>query len=211
MDPPAFLTARLVPVLDEARARGFLGPGPVEAHVAHALGFAAVIEPVVPDVALDLGSGGGLPGLVLALVWPSATWVLLDAGQRRTAFLSEAVAALDLGDRVTVERARAEECGRHPDRRARFDLVTARSFGPPAVVAECAAPFLRVGGLLVVSGPPEAADDRWPAEGVALVGLASRRPGVVTGTAHFEVLEQGSPCPDRFPRRVGVAAKRPLF
>jgi 16S rRNA (guanine527-N7)-methyltransferase len=91
--------------------------------------------------------------------------------------------------------------------------VTARGFGRPAITAECAAPFLRLGGLLVVSEPPPssvaAAGERWPADGLALCGLAPER---VWATAfHYRSLRQSSPCPDRLPRRVGVPAKRPLF
>ena len=93
--------------------------------------------------------------------------------------------------------------------RAAFDLVVARSFGPPAVVAECAAPFLRVGGRLAVSEPPTG-EDRWPPAPLAELGLeATERRDV--GGAHVQLLRQTAPCPDRYPRRTGVPTKRPLF
>ncbi|HET7718635.1 MAG TPA: RsmG family class I SAM-dependent methyltransferase [Acidimicrobiales bacterium] len=187
-----------------ARARGFLGPGPVEEHIAHALAFARAWGAPPPAQALDLGSGGGLPGLVLADLWPGTAWVLLDASERRTTFLAEVAPPS-----VTVRRARAEEAGREPALRGAFELVTARSFGPPPVTAECAAPFLRPGGRLVVSEPPDGAD-RWPAEGAALVGLVPLR-RTVTAVGSFQVLVQERPIDDRFPRRVGLPAKRPLF
>ncbi len=161
--------------------------------------------------ALDLGSGAGLPGLVLALEWPAAEVALLDANERRTAFLERAVDRLGIGDRVRVVHGRAEEIGRRAAERGRHDAVVARSFASPPVVAECSAPFLRVGGLLITSEPPRESStaDRWPADGLALVGLsASRR---VDGDFGYRVAEQQSPCPERFPRRVGVPAKRPLF
>lgn len=197
----------LLAVLEEARSWGFLGPGPVADHVAHAEAFAAAVS-LPPDRALDLGSGGGVPGLVLAGRWPTTRWVLLDSQERRTAFLAGAVARLGWQDRVQVVRARAEEAGRDPDLRAAFDLVTARSFGPPAVTAECAAPFLRVGGHLLVSEPPEAVD-RWPAAGLAPLGLEVV--GVRTGAHRMAALEQITGCPDSYPRAVGRPAKRPLF
>lgn len=159
---------------------------------------------------LDLGSGAGLPGLPLALRWPATSWALLESGGRRCAALREAVAALALGARVVVVEARAEEAGRDPDLRATFDLVTARAFGAPAVTAECGAPFLRAGGRLAVSEPPAPAPARWPSTGLAQLGLAAAAP-VAIGTVHLQVLEQRRPCPDRFPRRTGVPAKRPLF
>jgi 16S rRNA (guanine527-N7)-methyltransferase len=149
----------LVPVLEEARGLGFLGPGPVEAHLDHAAGYAAALEAHEgagwsPPRAADLGSGAGVPGLPLALHFPATRWTLVEASVRRAAFLRAAVSRLGVRDRITVVEDRAEAVGRDPDSRGRFDLVVARSFGPPAVVAECAAPLLRVGGRAVVSEPP---------------------------------------------------------
>ena len=138
----------LLAVLDRSRALGFLGPGPVEDHLHHALAFArAVATP--PARALDLGAGGGLPGLVLASrIWPGTSWTFLDAQQKRTEFLREVVTDLGLDDRVAVITERAEVLGRSPDHRGVYDLVVSRSFGPPAVTAECGAPLLRPGGRL---------------------------------------------------------------
>ena len=204
-DDPAIGHA-LLAVLERARDRGFLGPGPVEAHLANAEGFARAC-PVPPAQALDLGSGGGVPGLVLALIWPDSSWVLLEAMARRCAFLREAVADLDLIGRVAVDEDRAERAGREETRRGTFDLVTARSFARPAVTAECAAPFLRVGGRLLVSEPPDA-PHRW--DGVAALGMVES--GLVVGAAsHIRVLEQVALCGSRYPRRVGVPEKRPLW
>lgn len=206
-------TSLLEGVLLEARDVGFLGPGPVGPHIEHARGFAVAYgDPRGPALALDLGSGAGLPGLVLALMWPKVELVLLDANKRRTTFLERAVIELGVTDRVRVVRGRAEEIGRHDAERRRYDLVVARSFATPPVVAECAAPFLRVGGLMITSEPPEESPptgERWPADGLGLLGLSpSRR---VENGFSYRVAEQQIACPDRFPRRVGVPAKRPLF
>jgi 16S rRNA (guanine527-N7)-methyltransferase len=205
--------AALLATLDEARALGFLGPGPVARHVAHARGFAWAVDATgpVPSRVLDLGSGGGIPGLVLAVMWPSATVALVDAGTRRTDFLRRAVERCQLSDRVTVVQGRAEALGRTPELRGAFQLVVARSFGPPAVTAECAAPFLEVGGALVVSERPasDGGEDRWDDRGLGQLGLGV--PAVQRGEFGYAVIRQDSPCPDRFPRRVGVPQKRPLF
>jgi 16S rRNA (guanine527-N7)-methyltransferase len=199
---------RIGHVLAKAQDRGFIGPGPIAAHIDHSLAFASQM-PTAPRQAVDLGSGGGLPGLVMAVLWPDSHWVLLDASKRRTAFLSEAVSELELSDRVDVLCQRAEEAGRDPGLRGQADLVVARAFGPPAVTAECAAPLLRVDGSMVVAEPPGGASDRWPAGPLSLLGLVPDR-------AHhtpvaFQRMRQVKLCPGRYPRRTGIPAKRPLY
>ncbi len=217
-----------------ARELGFLGPGPIDRHLLHAQGFVDLAKSEsqgmpAPQI-LDLGSGGGLPGLVLADQWPEATLALLDANQRRTNFLRRIVISCGFQNRVRVVQGRAEVSGRDPFLRGAFEGVVVRSFGPPAVVAECAAPFLRIGGWLIVSEPPpevvsagrpegvgagdlrEAAQDesgRWPAELLAQVGLAPV--AFVQQEFGYQVLRQFELCPERFPRRDGVPSRKPLF
>jgi 16S rRNA (guanine527-N7)-methyltransferase len=210
----------LLEILREAREAGYLGPGPIGPQVRHAQGFAAVGRRLAADGPprprlIDLGSGGGLHGLVVAAEWPEAVVVLLDSSERRVAFLHRAVSRLGLGGRVTVRQERAEVCGRQEGFRGGFDGVLARSFGRPAVVAECSAPLLRVGGWLVVSEPPAdgaAPGDgavRWPLTPLKELGL---EPIELTHQEFdYQSLRQLDPCPERFPRRNGVPAKRPLF
>jgi 16S rRNA (guanine527-N7)-methyltransferase len=159
-----------------------------------------------PELFLDLGSGGGLPGLALMEHWPETQAVLLDANRRRCVFLQEAVDALDLAGRVSVDHRRAEEAGRDPQRRAACDMVVSRGFGPPAVTAECGAPFLRVGGLLIVSEPPEDVQERWT--GVEEFGLVREH---APATSAYAIFRQRFGCPERYPRRTGIPAKRPLW
>ncbi|MDQ3679967.1 MAG: class I SAM-dependent methyltransferase [Actinomycetota bacterium] len=145
------------------------------------------------------------------MAWPEATVVLLDASERRTQFLTTAVRRLELGPpRVGVVRGRAEAVGRQGKWRRAADLVVARGFGRPALVAECAAPLLREGGRLIVSEPPEERDGRWPEAGLEPLGLSS----TTTVRRHgrwYQILHQAGPCPERFPRRPGMPGKRPLF
>ncbi len=211
------MTATLIGLLERSRQLGFLGPGPVEAHLPHALAFARVPQPD-PARALDLGAGGGLPGLVLAAtVWPSTSWTFVDANVRRTDFLREAVEALGIGDRVEVVTERAEVVGHDGDHRGAYQLVVARSFASPAVTAECAAPLLQVGGRLLVSEPPDVdLEVRWPREPLAEIGFgpptAHTEVLAEGGTVHLAVLQLRNVAPRaRLPRRVGVPAKRPLF
>lgn len=203
------MTDQLDAVLARSRELGFLGPGPVEEQRSHAKAFGDAIDSQGVATALDLGSGGGLPGLVLAAALPTVRWVLLDGMVRRTAFLASAVAELGWTDRVEVVTLRAEEAARQPERRGAFDLVVARSFAPPAVTAECAAGFLRAGGQLVVSEPPGSTGARWSTTGLDELGLVLTE--VVPGPPSFARLRQAAPAPARFPRRVGVPGKRPLW
>lgn len=200
-------------VLGRARELGFLGPGPIAGHIAHSHGFAAAFGDTPPARVADLGSGGGVPGLVLALVWPDSAVSLIDANERRTAFLAEAVELLGLSERVAVVRGRAEEVARDPDHRSQYDGVVARGFGPPPVTAECAAPLLAVGGRLVVSEPPEDLA-RWDTDGLGQLGLdpgAGIEVSVSDGLAHYRVFRAVMACPDRYPRRTGIPGKRPLW
>ena len=192
-------------VLARAQAIGLLGPVPIGDHVNHARAMAvAVGEP--PAEFVDLGAGGGVPGLVLALEWPAARGVLIDSRQRVCAFLEGALGELGLDHRVAVGGGRAEDLARDPAYRGRFGVVTARSFGPPAVTAECGVGFLRPGGRLVVSEPPEPPEaDRWPAEGLAQLGL------VLEAAGRFAVLQLGEAVGERWPRRPGRPERRPLW
>ena len=116
-----------------------------------------------------------------------------------------------MAERVRVERGRAEELARSTHLRGVADVVTSRSFGAPAVTAECAVGFLAgPGSVLLVSEPPDADPDRWPEEPLLRMGL---RPG---GTwtrdgATVREITVVSPCPDDLPRRVGVPSRRPAY
>lgn len=209
------MTTPLLELLAESRQLGFLGPGPVGPHEDHALAFASLIDEP-PARALDLGAGGGLPGLVLAArCWPATRWTFLDAQERRTTFLRRAADRLGLGDRVDVILARAETLGHDPAHREGYDLVVARSFGSPPVTAECGAPLLRVGGRLVVSEPPgDETARRWPTTGLAVVGMGPAELVEVPmddATIHLVRSTKLVPVEDRYPRRVGIPAKRPAF
>jgi 16S rRNA (guanine527-N7)-methyltransferase len=206
--------APLLAILEQARELGYLGPGPIDRHIEHACGFADVLERRFPEVTttpmrfVDLGSGGGIPGLVLLRRWPLSWWCFLDTNQRRMGTLCEALDALGASDRSEVICGRAEEESGRPGLRGTIHGVVARGFGPPAVTAECASPLLMVGGSLVVSEPPEERP-RWDSDGLALLGLA----GNTTNAGGFRFFEaaQVTLCPNRYPRRTGIPGKRPLF
>jgi 16S rRNA (guanine527-N7)-methyltransferase len=202
---------RLKALLEDGRERGMLGPGPVEAHLEHGETLAAAVDVDFAGRFLDLGSGGGIPGLVLLAAWPHATGTLLDARRRRCWFLEAAVRAGGMEARASVACGRAEELARRPDLRADYDLVVARGFGSPATTAECAVGFLRQGGRLVVSEPPGDPDPgRWPAAGLGELGLAG--PEVRGGNGgRFAILIAEAKAGEQWPRRAGVPGRRPLW
>ena len=180
--------------LAEARALGFLGPGPLEAHVASARAFQAALGPVEGRV-LDLGSGGGVPGLLLAAWYSDVRWTLLDRHRRRTSFLARAVATLGWVGRVDVVRTPAEAAAHDPTFRGRFAAVTARSFGPPAITAEVAVAFLAPGGRLLVAEPPEPEPSRWPQDGLVRVGLQRQAARDDAVAVFSQVIVPGSTVP----------------
>lgn len=106
--------------------------------------------------------------------------------------------------------ARVEEIARDPELVEVFDLVTARSFGPPAVTAECGAQFLKVGGVMIVSEPPVDTDsNRWNRAKLADLGLVAE--GRIRHGAAYEVLVKTHSTPSEYPRTIGTPRKRPLF
>ncbi len=188
------MPATVAEVLAEALRLGHLGGESVDAHIEHGRRFLAALPYSVLRV-LDLGSGGGIPGLVLAADRPEWNVVLLDRRAQRTDFLLRAIGRLGIHN-VEVITGDASVLAHHVEHRGAYNAVVARAFGPPAATAEAAAGFLRVGGVLVVSEPPDPDAGRWPADALAGLGLALEHP--VLG---FVRLRANSSCPGKFPRR----------
>lgn len=195
-------------LLEESKAWGFLGPGPVDQHIAHSMTYVHAIADA--RTVLDLGSGGGVPGLVLATVLNTTEFALLDSNVRRCEFLRRATEQLGMTGRVRVIEGRAEELARDDELRHHFDAVVARSFGPPSVVAECAVGFLDNQGVLVVSEPPGDTSSRWDPKGLAILGLAVGE-RISTPDGSLQVIQAVSYCDDKYPRKTGTPTKRPLF
>lgn len=164
---------------------------------------------------VDVGSGGGLPGLPLKIALPDLRLTLVESVGKKAAFLQETVSQLRLPD-VRVVNARAEEAAREPEHRDSYDVALARALGKLPVVIELCAPFLASGGLLVAmrKGDLEA-EIQAAAPAFKALKLWSRVPvlieveGLRDGRG-LVVGEKYAPTPDAYPRRPGLPTKRPL-
>ena len=157
----------LLAALATIRDRGAIGESSLPHAVGHAEHFAALLDHGVHVV--DLGSGGGLPGLVVAVRRADVSLTLVERRASRADLLRRAVVALQLGARVEVLTADVRELARAG---RRFDAVTARSFAAPLMVARLAAPLCTAGGVALVSEPPAATTERWPETALAELGWA---------------------------------------
>lgn len=199
----------LLAVLTRSQQLGFVGPGELATHIEHARGHAAAARPASGQYWCDLGSGGGVPGLIMAIDHRNISMTLLDRSQRRTEFLAEAVRQLDLEDRVQIACGDAAELAHDPQHRHRYDGIVSRAFGPPAAVAECSTGLLRLGATLIVSEPPTSTATRWPAAPLSRLGLRLvKRLGT---TPAFAVLERHTIADATYPRPWKKIRKRPQF
>ena len=201
------MTEQLRACLREAQRTGSVGSGALEDHLEQAAGYTVPFGGQLDGTCVDLGSGGGLPALPLALAHPHTTWTLVEAWARRAALLRRFLRLLELTDRVSVMAERAELVGRGL-RRATADVVTARSFAPAAVTLESAAPLLRPGGVVVLSVRVD--DAAWPTPVLDELGLG-RVADWQVGPHHYRSAVAVAACAERFPRRPGIPERSPLF
>jgi 16S rRNA (guanine527-N7)-methyltransferase len=184
----------------------------VDVHVADSLS-ALVLPPVAAATRVaDLGSGAGFPGLALAAALPHAHVALVEAAVRKCAFLSRAVETMGLAN-VEVVHARAETWS---DGVGEHDLVSARALDALPVLCEYAAPLLALGGSLVAwKGARDAGEEADGAAAAAEVGLElvdvrPVQPYPASRDRHLHLYSKVRPTPNRYPRRAGMARKRPI-
>jgi 16S rRNA (guanine527-N7)-methyltransferase len=162
----------------------------------------------------DLGSGAGLPGLVLAAAQPEAGVDLIESLDRKCEFLRDAIERMGL-DNVTVVCERSEDWASAAGRES-YDVVTARAVGRLATLAELASPLLRDGGVLAAwkgaRSAEEEAEVSRAADRLAIepIEIRSVRPYPASRDRHIHLLRKNGPTPNGLPRRPGMAAKRPF-
>ena len=200
---------QLVKVLERAQNLGHIGPGKIDSYVEHAISHLSAADPADGARWCDLGSGGGLPGLVVAVERPDLILTLLDRSLTRGEFLEQAVRQLDVVDNVEVVEGDATALAHNNLYRGAFDGVFCRSFGSPSATAECAIGFLGGTGCLVVSEPPEVSPQRWPLKSLQALGFAGAE--IVDGPPRFAKLAVATPPGLDVPRTWKQIIKKPLF
>jgi 16S rRNA (guanine527-N7)-methyltransferase len=204
---------RYLALFDEWRFRVRLtGARSAEALVMLVAGALCVL-PFVPESGrlADLGSGAGVLGLPIAILRDKLRVVLVEATQKKAAFLTLAARRLELAN-VEVVSARAEDLGRDVVHRGRYDMVAARALAPVRVLVEYALPLMKVGASAVLPKGRRAADEvRAAARALQIVGgnaiLHAPRPPLCSAIV---VINKTTPTPDGYPRRAGIPERRPL-
>jgi 16S rRNA (guanine527-N7)-methyltransferase len=173
-------------------------------HVDESLRLLERADPAPGSTIVDVGSGAGLPGVVVAIVRPDLRVALLESDARKQAFLTHVAGLLALRG-VSVVAARAEVAGHQSGLRESFDAALSRAAAPPPTLCELALPLLRVGGRLCAL----VADTRAAAAAseVAARLCGGDRPRAADGVL---VIDKIAPTPPAYPRRPGVPSRRPL-
>jgi len=173
-------------------------------HVEQSLHLLEIADPPEGAAVVDIGSGSGAPGLVVAVARPDLAVTLVEADGRKAAFLVHVAGMLGL-DGVGVAPVRAEEAGHDPGLRERFDRALSRAAAKPRVLVELALPLLRPGGLLcaLVTDAPAAARSCRAAAAVLGGGEPAGEAGTLT-------VPKVARTPAEFPRRPGVPTRHPL-
>jgi len=185
-------------------------------HLLDAVAEVTLLDTTGARSAVDLGSGGGIPGIPLAIARPDVRWLLVDSVGKKAAAMQEFVDALGLAN-VSVVAERAETLGQSPDHRERHDFVAARACASLPVLAELAMPLLAIGGTLLAWKGRLAESDEEVRHGQAalellggdLAGIRPAGPAVLDGHT-FVVARKDRPTPPRYPRRPGEPSRRPL-
>lgn len=164
---------------------------------------------------LDLGTGGGFPGIPLAVLRPDMQVVLMDSVLKKLNFIEIAAAKLEIKN-VKIMHMRAEEGGRRRKTRESFDVVTARAVKMLPVIAEWAMPFVKVGGIFAAMKGPGAEEELKDAGKILqeLQGeLIEKKDLELLGGEKRSILyfRKTGPCPKTYPRKVGIAEKKPVI
>lgn len=194
-------------LLDANRRVNLTGAGTPEELLPHVLDSLTVL-PFVQAPLIDVGSGGGLPGIPVALASGVPT-TFVEATAKKAAFLSEVIAELGLAGSVVCERA--EDAARNGSLREAFASATARAVSSAPTALELTVPFLRIGGCAILQrGAMDQRERDAVTDATPMLGASTVEEHILSGQRRLLIIRKASPTPTRFPRRTGIPEKRPL-
>lgn len=164
----------LIAILSAARTLGTLGSAPVDTVIRHALGFAHALDGVSGTV-LDLGTGAGVPGLIVAAARPDLRLVLVDRRAARIDALTRGIRRQHWGDRIEALCADVSGLVGSAVHEGQYAAAVSRGFGPPEETLRYAARAVADGGRVVISEPPQASGSRWDGDTLLAAGGTERR------------------------------------
>jgi 16S rRNA (guanine527-N7)-methyltransferase len=179
-------------------------PAELAPHILDSL----TLVPYIQASLVDVGSGGGLPAIPLAIA-TGLPITLVESVTKKAAFLEAAIGTLGLNGRVIPQRA--ELAGRDPELREQFGSATARAVSSAPTVLELVIPFLKVGGIAVLQrGKMDPRERNAVVDAAPMLGAELAEEVALNGDRRILVVRKTMPTPTRFPRRAGVPEKRPL-
>ena len=187
----------------------------LQKHFLDAVSCVPILKRFMPSSLIDVGTGGGMPGIPLKILFPELKLCLADSVQRKTAFLSDVINKMGWDD-VEVLTERAELIGRMNEHRERYDVVIARALAAMPVLVEYLLPLVKIRGRMIAQkGTSAVAETEAAMNGIGLLG--GRLDGIedvqlpgIDESHYFVIVEKISVTDEKYPRRVGIPTKRPL-
>ena len=181
----------------------------------HFLDSLSVIQAIPKEAKnlIDVGSGAGFPGLPIAIVRPDLSVTLLEASEKKVEFLKHAVSALGLKNASAVN-GRAEDIGKNPEHREKYDVAAARAVAELKVLAEYALPFVKIGGIMIAQKSADSPELENSKNALEILGGSNPKlvPIEIQGLEprQLVIISKTKPTPSEYPRRSGMPSKKPL-